>query len=78
MILSERLRESIKGNEFLSDEQNGFRINRRNKDNIIIVRELIYKCKREDKRRYFAFLDIKKAYDRVNRDFVYCFLENVE
>ena len=29
MILNERLRESIEGNELLSDEQNGFRMNRR-------------------------------------------------
>ena len=68
MLLNERLRTCIERNGLLSDEQNGFRMNRRGEDNIFIVRELIERCKRDNKRGYFAFLDIEKAYDRVNRE----------
>ena len=68
MIVNERLRACIEMNGLLSEEQNGFRLDRRGEDNIFIVRELIEKCKRESKKGYFAFLDIEKAYDRVNRE----------
>ena len=68
MIVNERLRECVEMNGLLSDEQNGFRKNRRGEDNIFIVRELLDACKRENRKGYFAFLDIEKAYDRVNRE----------
>ena len=68
MVLNERLRVCVERNRILSDEQNGFRRNRRGEDNIFIVRELIERCKQRNERGYFAFLDIEKAYDRVNRE----------
>ena len=68
MVVNERLRDCIEMSGLLSDEQNGFRSNRRGEDNIFMVRELIERCKRENKSGYFAFLDIEKAYDRVNRE----------
>ena len=37
-------------------------------DNMYVVRELMKDCKGESKRGYFAYLDIEKAYDRVNRE----------
>ena len=67
MCLNERVREAVEKNGVLGEEQNGFRMNRRGKDNVFIVREMIEKCNRESKQGCFAFLDIEKAYDRVNR-----------
>ena len=50
-------------NEVVSEEQNGFRVDRRGEDNMFIVRELMERCKRENKRGYFAVLHIEKAYE---------------
>ena len=68
MLLNERMSKCVETNGLLSEEQNGFRSDRRGEDNLFIVRELMERCKRENKRSYFAFLDIEKAYDRVNRE----------
>ena len=48
----------------LSEEQNGFRRNRRTTDNIYILKEIIDNAKREKKVYYCAFLDIEKAYSK--------------
>ena len=68
MLVNERLKECIEVNGVLSEEQNGFRVDRRGEDNMFVVRELMEGCKSENKRGYFAFLDIEKAYDRVDRE----------
>ena len=68
MFLNERMRKCFETCGVLSEEQNGFRVGRCGEDNMFIVRELMERCKRERRRGYFAFLDIEKAYDRVNRD----------
>ena len=67
MCLNERVREVVERHGVLGEEQNGFRLNRRGEDNMFIVREMIDRCNREGKKGYFAFLDIEKAYDRVDR-----------
>ena len=71
MCLNERVREPIEGNGVLGEEQNGFRMNRRGEDNMFIVREMIEMCNRECRKGFFAFLDIEKAYDRVNRNVLF-------
>ena len=65
MVLNERMRKCFERNEVLSDEQNGFRIDRREEDNTFMVRELMERCKRENRGGYFEFLDIE---NRVNRN----------
>ena len=75
MLVNERLKKCIEMNGVLSEEQNGFRVDRRGEDNMYVVRELMEDCKRESKRGYFAFLDIEKAYDRVNRE-ILCMVLN--
>ena len=67
MCVNERVKEVVEREGVLGEEQNGFRMMRRGEDNMFIVRELIEKCNREGTKGYFAFLDIEKAYDRVNR-----------
>ena len=68
MLVNGRLKECIEVNGVLSEEQNGFRVDRRREDNMFVVKELMEDCKRESKRGYFAFLDIEKAYDRMDRE----------
>ena len=63
MVLNERIRKCFDMKGVLSEEQNGFRMGRWGEVNMFIVRELMEKCKRENKRGYYAFLDIEKAYD---------------
>ena len=48
--------------------QGGFRRSRGCTDQIFIVRQICEKCLGKGKDVYFAFLDLEKAYDRVDRD----------
>ena len=50
----------------LSDEQNGLSARRMGEDNLCIVREIIKKINKENKTGFITFLDIEKAYSRVN------------
>lgn len=51
----------------LSIEQGGFRSKRGTTDQIAVLQEWITQCKAARKDRYMAFLDIKAAYDQVDR-----------
>ncbi len=67
-ILNERMKEAVESMKVMGEEQNGFRVDRRGEDNMYVVKEMIEMMKRENKCGYMAFLDIEKAYDRVNRN----------
>ena len=57
------------GHIYLShDFQNGFKRGARTTDNILVLQTLIDKYKRTDQRIYAALIDIKKAYDNVDRE----------
>ena len=66
-VLNERLCEVVERNRVMGDEQNGFRKDRRGEDNMFVVNEVIERAKKDGRKKYIAFLDIEKAYDRVNR-----------
>ena len=66
-IINERVMRVCEDFGVLGEEQNGFRKGRRGEDNIYIVKELIDKHNRLNHPLYIAFMDIEKAYDRVNR-----------
>ena len=51
--------------------QSGFRRGRGCTDQIFIVRQTCEKYLGKGKDVYFAFLDLEKAYDRVDRDAVW-------
>lgn len=51
----------------MGEEQNSFRKDVREEDNMLVVMEVIEKIMREKSKGYFAFLDIEKAYDGINR-----------
>ena len=54
----------------IAEAQSGFRRGRgcRPTDQIFIVRQICEKYLEKGKDMYFAFLDLEKAYDRVDRD----------
>ena len=64
-ILERRLREIVEGK--LKEEQYGFRPNRSTIDPISVLRMLTEKSIEWNKPLYIAFLDLKKAFDRVPR-----------
>ena len=76
-ILNRRLTEHLEGfndadsdpEPLLREEQNGFRPGRSCVDNIFLLRELAldHKFQQRGKPLFFAFLDIRKAFDRVCR-----------
>ena len=70
-LLNERLQDYVEGHNILSQEQNGFRRGRRTTDNLFILSQMAWKKTREKKPLVFAFLDIEKAYDRINRPLIW-------
>ena len=75
--MKEKIREVLEEEEIISEEQNGFRINRRATENIYIINEIIEDAKKNNKEIYCAFLDIEKAYDTVDRDILWEILEKI-
>ena len=52
----------------MAEVQSGFRRGRGCTDQIFIVRQICEKYLGKGKYLFFAFLDLEKAYDRVDRD----------
>jgi len=68
-MLDYRLRSWAEGNNLLSDYQFGFRKDRSTTDCIFILHSIINKVINVEKRKlYCAFVDFKKAFDKVYRD----------
>ena len=65
-ILINRIRD--KTERVISEVQSGFRRGRGCTDQTFIVRQICEKYLGKGKDVYFAFLDLEKAYDRVDRD----------
>ncbi|KAF2361727.1 RNA recognition motif domain [Trinorchestia longiramus] len=51
----------------MQKKQNGFRRDRCGEDNLFVVSEITERKRKKNKKVYLAFLDIEKAYDRVDR-----------
>ena len=65
-VLMERVIENSEGQ--IGDEQSGFRKGRSCADQIFVLRQVCEKMKEKKKRVWVAFMDLEKAYDRVDRD----------
>ena len=50
------------------EEQAGFRVGRGCRDQIFVMRQLAEKTIEKDGKMYAAFIDLKKAYDKVWRE----------
>jgi len=68
MIMNKRLMEWSEKMEKLCDEQGGFRPERGCLDQVFILNEILLNRKEKKKATITAFIDVKKAYDKVWRD----------
>ena len=76
-IIKDKMTYIMEMEEMISEEQNGFRKNRRGTENIYVLKELIEDAVKENKQLYCTFLDIEKAYDTVKRELLWEILERV-
>ena len=65
-VLINRIRD--KTEKVISEVQGGFRRGRGCMDQVFVVRQICEKYLAKGKDVYFAFMDLEKAYDRVDRD----------
>ena len=70
-IYGARLSKVLEDNNVLEDNQIGFRPGRGTADAILIINTIINKYKNKKKPLHIAFLDLTKAYDRVNREVMF-------
>lgn len=75
--LGERLTERVEGEGLISKLQAGFRRKHSTIDNLILLDAIIQKTIRKKKRRLYAcFVDLKAAFDNVNRAILWRKLED--
>ena len=67
MMIKERLNNWMEETTFLGDIQCGFRRNRRKEDNMFMLERMMEMAAARGEELYIAFIDMEKAYDRVNR-----------
>src|SRR3569623_1347377 len=68
MVLNNRVKRWCEERNVLEDEQAGFRMGRSTVDQTFVLSELIRARRKKGLKTYCAFLDIKKAYDKIWRD----------
>ena len=66
-ILERRLRSLIENNNWLSEIQGGFRDNRSTIDQLFILTSIAERAKATKNTTFFAFIDLKKAFDSIPR-----------
>ena len=67
-MLNLRLTSYCENNDYLVDEQNGFRPKRSCQDHVYVLSSIIRNRKIQKKDTFCAFVDFKKAFDWVSRD----------
>lgn len=75
-ILNNRLCENIEENQIMVDEQNGFRKNRACIDHIYVLSSVVRVRLQVGKSTFVCFVDLKQAFDWINRDLLECKLIN--
>jgi len=73
-ILAERLRNHLE--EYISDEQAGFRKNRSTIQEILMLKLIAEKARRKNKKVYNCFVDFKKAFDSVDQEISWATLQS--
>ena len=77
-VLNTRISSWCEENYKITDEQNGFRKNRSTIDHVATLTDIIDTRKKNRKlSTYCAFIDLRKAYDCINRDLLLCKLEGI-
>ena len=67
MVLRERINGWVEESGMLGDLQGGFRMGRRTEGNLFMLERMIEMAKVRKDCLFVAFIDMEKAYDRVNR-----------
>ena len=67
LMVRERIDKWTEDSGMLGEIQGGFRRGRRTEDNLFMLERLIEMVKGRKEEIFVAFLDMEKAYDRVNR-----------
>ena len=67
----------IEDNQWLGEVQNGFRGKRSAMDNLFILTNIIALAKTKKSKLFLGFIDLRKAYDTVDRDKLWHKLKNL-
>ena len=76
-VLNNRIVNVAEGNQCFVDEQNGFRKNRSCSDHLFTLTSIIRNRKHRKLSTYVAFVDLEKAFDRIDRTLLYYKLRNM-
>ena len=76
-ILNKRLISYLDSNNIIEDEQNGFRKDQSCEDHIYTLTAIIRNRKASNLSTFACFVDMAKAFDRVNRDILFIHLANI-
>ena len=78
LILLHRLENKIAATHPLSDNQIGFKKGHRTADHIFVLKSIVNKIVANEKKKLFvAFIDFRKAYDKVNRTLLFYKLQKL-
>ena len=79
LVLLGRLEKHTDEKFPLSENQIGFKKGCRTADHIFVINTIVQKIVKIEKQKlYVAFIDFRKAYDRVNRDLLFFKLQRIE
>ena len=67
-IMNSRLTSAVEELELLGEMQQGFRKGRCGSDNSFVLNTILMKAGAQSRKVHLAYLDLKKAYDTVNRE----------
>ena len=70
-VLNCRFNDWTESNQVIVDEQNGFRSDRSCVDHLTALNLIIQTRKEKRKATFAAFIDFSKAFDRINRDYLW-------
>jgi len=76
-LLNERIVKWSDANELIVEEQNGFRKKRSTIDHLASLSNIIDTRKRNKKSTFCAFIDFRKAFDSIDRNLLWCKLNNM-
>ena len=78
LILLERLKTLTETSHPISPNQVGFQKNHRTSDHVFVLNTIVNKLVKVDKKKlYVAFIDFRKAYDKINRDLLLLKLQRI-